>query len=397
VPESFRGGRLSRICTTSAAILISVLLSGAPALAAPTVEVRKAEWWLAPMGIAKAQQISQGEGVIVGLVDTGVDSTHPDLAGRVLSGAGSGGGSLDGHGSTADDTHGTNMAGLIVGQGGGPTHMLGIAPKAKILPYAVPPVGGSREMAVGIRWLADHGAEVINVSNAHPGQANDDEISAVNYALSKDVVVVASAGNTPQTGVEVASPANIPGVIAVSGILKTGNFWSLSASGAQVVVAAPAEQLISTAPRAFDPSRYVVADGTSGASALVSGLVALIRSRYPDLDAANVINRVISTAKDNGKPGRDPYFGYGTVRMVTALTATVPSVTANPLGGAAAAANTTPAWTPVRTKPSVTPLMKILIIGIPLVLVILLVVFIVKAVTRPKARPGPANRVDGRW
>jgi type VII secretion-associated serine protease mycosin len=384
-----------RICTTSAAILIAVLLGGGPALAAPTVEVRKAEWWLAPMGIAKAQQISQGEGVIVGLVDTGVDSTHPDLAGRILAGAG--GGSANGTGSTAAENHGTNMAGLIVGQGGGPTRMLGIAPKVKILPYAISATVSSREVAAGIRWTADHGADVINISNAHPGQANDDEIAAVNYALSKDIVVVASAGNTPETGAEVGSPASIPGVIAVAGIQTSGNFWEFSASGEQVVVAAPAERLISTAPRASDPSRYMIADGTSGAAALVSGLVALIRSRYPDLDAANVINRVISTAKDNGKPGRDPYFGYGTVRMVTALTATVPSVTANPLGGAAAAANTTPAWTPVRTKPSVTPLMKILIIGIPLVLVILLVVFIVKAVTRPKARPGPANRVDGRW
>jgi type VII secretion-associated serine protease mycosin len=399
VAEQFWGSRPARFVAATAAVLLSVVLGGGPAFATPTVDVRKAEWWLEPMGIAKAQRISQGAGVIVGLIDTGVDGTHPDLAGQILSGSGAYGLPGNGQGSTKVQQHGTNMAGLIVGKGGGENHMLGIAPRAKILPFAVPEHPTNADLVTAIHWEVDHGANVINISISGSATATADEVEAVNYALSKNVVVVASAGNVSQTGVAVGSPANAPGVVAVAGIQESGDFWDQSSRGPEVVVAAPAEHLISTAPSATDPSRYWINEGTSGGAALVSGLVALIRARYPDLDAANVINRLIKTAKDNGKAGRDHYFGFGTVRMVTALTASVPPVTRNPLTGGVAAPSSAAAFTPVTTRPSVTPMEKVLIIGIPIIFIVGVVILIVRASAkaRARARPGGPNSNNVRW
>jgi hypothetical protein len=259
----------------------------------------------------------------------------------VLTGTGIDVSSTNGWGSDGSAVHGTGMAGLIAGKGGGNMHMLGIAPAAKILPVAVREKAQS--VAQGIRWAVDHGADVINISmgDAHTPQSY--EIDAVRYALSRDVVVVAATGNTPKNGEGVSSPAIIPGVVAVAGVTQTGWAWGDAGHGPQVVVAAPATNITTTAPRVYSASRFQTGDGTSEATAITSGLVALIRARYPKLNAANVINRLIATTKDNGDPGRDQKFGYGTIRPLDALTANVPTVSANPLlDGASTAPSNSP-------------------------------------------------------
>jgi hypothetical protein len=144
--------------------------------------------------------------------------------------------------------------------------------------------------------------------------------------------VVAGVGNRGQRFNNVGAPASIPGVVAVSGVDQNGDFWPSSASGPQTVVAAPASRMsVIDVPSDF-ASGYARGDGTSFATAIVSGVVALIRAKYPRLNAANVINRLIRTAKDNGDPGRDRYFGFSTIQPLAALTADVPLVTANALG-----------------------------------------------------------------
>jgi hypothetical protein len=135
----------------------------------------------------------------------------------------------------------------------------------------------------------------------------------------------------------VSEPANVPGVIAVSATTRSGGLWFGSARGPEIALAAPGERIVGAAPPAKSTSGYSIGDGTSGAGAIVSGVAALIRAKYPRLNAANVINRLIRTAKDLGPPGRDDDFGYGLVDPVAALTAPVPEVSQNPLLGSSRA------------------------------------------------------------
>jgi subtilisin family serine protease len=147
----------------------------------------------------------------------------------------------------------------------------------------------------------------------------------VEFAIRHDVVVVAAVGLPGGLG-KVPAPASIPGVVAVSGVDKAGAIVA-SVSGPEVVIAAPGKDIA----HATKGGGYALGTGTSDATAIVSGVVALIRSKYPDLDAANVVNRLIQTADDRGPPGRDQRYGFGIVNPVRALTADVPRVDRNPL------------------------------------------------------------------
>jgi type VII secretion-associated serine protease mycosin len=312
---------------------VASVLVGVPAVADPTT-VRGAQWYLTPYRIAQAQKVTRGGGVLVAVVDTGIDSTAPALVGQIVPGTAIGGGG-DGTGTQREFAHGTGMAGVIAGKGDNDNQELGVAPAAKILAVGTGADANGRTtsiaIAAGIRWAVDHGAKVINVSYGHPGPATDDEVSAVDYALAKDAVVVASAGNVDEGDTAVTAPASIPGVIAVAGVDRDGTHWSGSASGPGVVLSAPAVGMVQTAPKTEFASGYALADGTSPAAALVSGVAALVRARYPNLPAAGVVNRLIRTAKDAGDKGRDGLYGYGAVDPLGALTADVPSTSVNPL------------------------------------------------------------------
>jgi type VII secretion-associated serine protease mycosin len=378
-----------RWVAATAAVMVgfaATALWAGPAYADP---VRQYEWYLDALKISQAHQITRGNGVRVAVLDTPVWANHRDLVGQVLQGTSIGAGPSNGWGDDVKtNSHGTGVAGAIAGKGGGNDRLLGIAPGAQILPVAVtadPADVDFKSAADGIRWAVDHGAQVINISAGHTGKALDSEVDAVRYALSKDVVVVAAAGNIAQGLPEVASPANIPGVVAVSGVDKVGNFWSGSASGPETVVAAPAvEMSVITVPSAY-ASGYALSNGTSFATAIVSGVVALIRAKYPQLNAANVINRLIKTSKDNGDPGRDKYFGFGTINPVGALTAEVPTVTENPLGGPSP--SVAPSATrkhPSASKPRNTSARLAVVIAVPVVLVLGLVILLVVVVARSR-------------
>jgi type VII secretion-associated serine protease mycosin len=304
-----------------------------PAMAEETV--REYAWHMAALKIAQAQSVSRGQGVVVAVIDSGVDATHPDLAGQVEAGKGFGADAApDGRrDEDAREGHGTSMAGLIAGRGGGPDHVLGIAPKATIMPISTGVRPTVNEIADGIRWAVDHGAGVINISIGRPGNdvSVNEELSAIKYALDHNVVIVAAAGNSSQSGNGVAWPAKAPGVVAVAGLDRQLHAWSGSGHGNQVVLSAPAVQLISPAPTAVSRSGYVLSDGTSGASAIVSGAAALVRARYPALDVKNVVNRLVTTAKDFGQPGRDADYGFGMVQPAAALDADVSDVSQWPI------------------------------------------------------------------
>ncbi|MBP1782746.1 type VII secretion-associated serine protease mycosin [Micromonospora sp. HB375] len=313
-----------------AAGLLSVLLVGAAAQPAVAAPQRAEQWYLDELRIEQVRKLSTGRSVIVGVVDSGVDATHPDLRGRVLPGGRSYGATGDGRAD--EDGHGTHMAGIIAATNAAADGVDGIAPGARILPIKIKKGKGrasSQAVAQGIRMAVDGGATVVNVSVGGAAAASPGEKEAITYALAKDVVVVVSAGNIAKGEKAVTSPANIPGVIAVTGTTRGGAFWSGSVQGPEAAVSAPGDGIFNIGPN----HGYGWGDGTSDSAAIVSGVVALIRSKYPDLDAANVINRIIRTARDAGPAGRDPQYGFGRIDPVAALTADVPAVSENPLLG----------------------------------------------------------------
>ncbi|GGI48664.1 type VII secretion-associated serine protease mycosin [Agromyces flavus] len=305
--------------------------------------VRDLEYWLNDYGFTTAWNTSRGEGVTVAIIDTGVNGEVAELAGVVIGGTDvSGLGSDDGQTPVGEESeHGTMVASLLAGRGTGEGNgVIGVAPDAELLTASVAfgqDTGSDKtndeQIAEAVRWAVDNGADVINMSltrNTRDWPESWDD--AFTYAFENDVVVVAAAGNRGSGTSEVGAPATIPGVLAVAGVDREQNAsFDASAQGITLAVSAPSEDLVGVLP----DGSYVQWSGTSAAAPLVSGLVALVRSAYPELDAANVINRVIRTADPKGEEVPSPLYGYGIIDPVAALTAEVELVEANPLGSLA--------------------------------------------------------------
>ena len=164
--------------------------------------------------------------------------------------------------------HGTAMAGIIAARGGGPDHVLGIAPGAKIYPVGLSTTFQLSDIAVGIKAAVDHGAKVINISagsGAVAAQETLDQLTAaVRYALDHDVVIVSAVGNTDAPSADrrqpCPAPANIPGVLAVASALRSGHHDPKSETGPEVLAAAPGEDIVTTLPLSITPNGF----GTTG-------------------------------------------------------------------------------------------------------------------------------------
>jgi type VII secretion-associated serine protease mycosin len=274
------------------------------------------QWQLDFLRANEAHAISNGDGVTVAVIDSGVAVSHPDLVGSVMSGFNPDGvGAPDGTSDT--EGHGTAMALLVAAHG----TTRGIAPKATIMPVRA---SSSTTIARGIDWAVEHGAQVINISLASSADAPD-ERRAVESALAAGVVIVAGAGNIPGAS-DVEFPAAYDGVIAVAAVTRTGAHAAVSVVGEEVVLAAPGEDITTIA---ID-GKARLSSGTSDASALVSGVAALVKAKFPNLSGREIYHRLIATADDKGAPGRDPEYGYGIVNPVRALTENVPPLTESP-------------------------------------------------------------------
>ena len=298
-----------------------------------------AEWWLAGWQVQrKVWPLTEGAGVTVAEVESGVQATVADLRGVVLPGANLTG--TGGNGYTdiqvGEDGHGTAMAVVIVaGQGAG-AGTVGIAPKARILPVIV---GGSgpasvQTAAAGIRYAVSHGAQVINlpfgIGRTSPAACDPVLQAAVAYALGHDVVLVASSGNASlYAGPD--EPASCAGVLAVGGTEPDGSLWPGSTREPYVAVAAPGDHMVYVGR----DGRYTTTGaGTSFAAALTAGTAALIRSRYPHMPWYQVDQRLTGTATPAGRPVPNPGYGYGIIspaRAVNASAYPVPASAPNPV------------------------------------------------------------------
>ena len=334
---------IRRLVSAAAALMAAALLCGATVSpVAPNPDpVRAAEYWLDEYGIRDAWATTRGAGVRIAIIDTGIARGPVEFDGAVVGGTDvSGIGSSDGRTpvGAVDANHGSWVASLAAARGtGANTGMIGVAPEAQLLAVSVGfgssvKVAFADQIAEAIRWSVDNGADVINLSlTTNTPDWDESWDSAFLYAFDHDVVVVVAAGNRGSGTSRVGAPATIPGVLTVAGVDPQGKA-SLEAStqGITIGVSAPSENLVGVSA----DGRLVRWNGTSGAAPIVAGIAALVRSAHPDLDAANVINRIIRTADPAAaaKAVPDPLYGYGLVDAAAAVSATVPSVSENPMG-----------------------------------------------------------------
>lgn len=316
-----------RVCSTTGVVALTgaFLLTSAPTASADYI--RDKQWVIDAINFKKVWSESQGQGVTVAVVDTGVDGTHPDLTGQVLKGKDFTGTDTGTQNDT--DGHGTGMASIIVGHGHGANNssgVMGLAPKAKILPIRIAASENyvDDQWAKGVRYAVDQGVGVINLSFADPqARPGSDGAKAIAYAQQRDVVVVSGTGNDGTAGLEY--PAALPGVVAVGAIDESLNIWENSNFGPGVTLAAPGVN-IAEADTSYS-NEYSEGSGVSDATAYVSATAALIRAKYPDLTAGQVINRLIKSTtffNHDVKKVPDEEYGYGIIRPYKALTMDIP-------------------------------------------------------------------------
>jgi type VII secretion-associated serine protease mycosin len=305
---------------------------------------------LAAIDVPAAWQVTRGRGVIVGVLDTGVDSRVPDLRGSVITGPDFTRGANP-PGYRPPHWHGTFIASLIAGHGSGPglaSGVIGVAPAARILSvrvilddnepgFPIYNANGHYEDAIasGIRYAVRRGAGVLNMSLGSASAAPQVR-EAIGYAISRGVVVVASAGNDgagPGRS-QFSYPASYTGVISVGALDADHQRAPFSDRNASVVLCAPGVDVVGAAPG----GGYQAVNGTSPASAFVAGVAALIRSRYPRLGPALVRQALISSARYRPAGGYSPGVGFGEVDAAAALRAAARLAAQRPARGLAPAA-----------------------------------------------------------
>ncbi|MBU1185692.1 MAG: S8 family serine peptidase [Acidobacteria bacterium] len=278
----------------------------------------------ADMGALDAWDETRGDpSVVVAVIDSGIDLTHPDLQDGILDG---GWNFIDDNADVTDDNgHGTFITGVIAAGWNNGVGISGVAPGCRILPIKgidAVGLGYASAMIHAIIWAMDQDVDIINLSVGAEGPSRALE-SALKYAYDHDVVVVASTGNR-------RGPVSYPAAytdycLAVSGTNFRDEFLTMSNYGPEVDVAAPGERVFGCLPTWSVPEDafpYGFLTGTSIAAAHVSGLAALLRSLKPWLTAADVMKVIRFTADDVNRavfPGRDDLIGYGRVHMGKAL------------------------------------------------------------------------------
>lgn len=290
----------------------------AGAAAAPANDTRRAGQWALDRLRAEDlwAQAAGGEvaltGVTVAVVDSGV-APHPDLAGVVRSGtdyvADGGDGSADG------DGHGTHVAGVVAAVANNKLGVAGLAPGVRILPVRVLDDEGSgwtSDIARGIVYAADHGADVINLSLGGPYSSAT--ATAVKYAIDRGAVVLAAAGNERDEGNPVTYPAAHPGVVGVAASDESDAIASFSNTGGYVDLAAPGVRIDSTVP-----GGYARMSGTSMATPYAAAVAAFLAAADPSLGPAQLAQVLTDTAVDLLQPGRDDAAGHGLVDPRAAL------------------------------------------------------------------------------
>ena len=338
----------SRVLAAAATAVVLGLLPALPAAAAPDDAVQDQQQWVFQMmHVQDAWQVTRGSGVIVAVIDSGVNPDVSDLAGSVITGPDYTG--LHTSQKNPDwGRHGTWMASMIAGHGDGgipgtiePDGIVGVAPAAKILSIRVIPDTSDpgykkydgepeqtiqAELADGIMEAVRRHAQVISMSIGYSA-AGGEVRAALQYAYSRGVVLVASSGNSGNNDEQhahgahgwapVSFPAEYPGVIGVGAVTIDRQPTSFSSGNLSVQVAAPGKSV----PAQGRNGEYYTVSGTSPACALVAGVAALIKSKYPKITPAAVMEALTTTARQPlAGGGYNVLTGFGVVDAAAALT-----------------------------------------------------------------------------
>ena len=359
--------RRGQVCVAAGTAVVCLALSAAPAFASG---VRGQEWWLRKLHVTRAWQSTRASGVTVALLDTGVDTAQADLNGAVVTGPDyTNSGRVPG--GTYWGVHGTAMASLIAGRGHGPGQaagIMGVAPGATILSVRVTlesndplladaniAAGLPGAIAHGIRYAVNHGAGVIDLpldpvtTPGAPGAGGSPaERAAVDYALAHRVVLVAPAGDDGAGADQVNFPAAYPGVVSVGAFNSSFTRASFSSQQPYVTLTAAGDAVMAASP----PSGYAPVSSTSAASAMVAGIVALIRAQFPALRPAQVTSALKEGTVYRPGGGQNNGSGAGTVDANRALLAAARMIETVPTTGPSAASGTPAVQAAAPTPPA---------------------------------------------
>lgn len=321
---------------TAVVVTPGVTASGTAIADEPTAQaVHSAQWALTSLEVQRAWARTQGQGITVAVLDSGVDASHPDLRGRVTAGGDFGdGASGDGtHDAAAPEGHGTEVASLIAGTGRNYDRngLLGVAPGARILSFGVYRNGQADSSAVAkaVRAAVSDGAQVIVVPSVS-GPTSPAVAAAVRRAMARDVVVVSGVAEPVSTAgvTRTVRPPSVPGIVTVAAVDRQGRLWPRSGYGGHVALAAPGVDILA----ASSDNRYWTGNDTAFAASWVAGAAALLRAGYPGWTAAQTIQKLLDTAR---RTACGQGCGYGLVNPFRAVTdAARPTATVNPLLGA---------------------------------------------------------------
>ncbi|MBR0848784.1 S8 family serine peptidase [Bradyrhizobium diazoefficiens] len=282
-----------------------------------------AQYALAKLRLPQAHTLVHGANVTIAVIDSGIDTTHPELTNSIAD-------NFDALGSTeGPHVHGTGIAGAIVAHG----RLMGSAPEARII--AIRAFGGTTGGAASNSWVilrslnyaAEHGAQIVNMSFAGPKDAVIER--AIAATAARGLVLVAAAGNAGAKSPPLYPAAN-PNVIAVSATDQQDKLFSASNRGNHIALAAPGVDIFLPAP----DGKYQMTSGTSFSAAYVSGVAALLLERNYALKPEALRLTLAKTARDIGSPGRDDLFGDGEADAFAAVMA-VPADSSTPVAAAA--------------------------------------------------------------
>jgi hypothetical protein len=264
----------------------------------------------------RVRKLVSGRGVKVAVIDTGVDSGHPALKGKIAEQA-----DMTGRGFTPD-IHGTLLAGIIVSEPKNGVGISGIAPQSDLLavkacqpqtPQAIQAQCWSLTLARGLDLALQKKVQVINLSLGGPREKLVTRL--IDEGAGRGIVVVAAAGNNGPQG-QPDFPAALPNVVSVTAVDAKEQLYAYATQGEFIDLAAPGVEIVSTSPG----GKLLVSSGTSLASAFVTGVVSLVLQQDSRLSPQSLQTLLERTAKDLGPTGKDPQFGSGLVDACKAVT-----------------------------------------------------------------------------
>jgi subtilisin family serine protease len=272
-----------------------------------------AQYALAKLRLPQAHALAHGANVTIAVIDSGIDTRHPELANSIAD-------TFDALGSPeGPHVHGTGIAGAIVAH----ARLMGSAPQARII--AIRAFGGAGSGAESssyvvlrsLNYAAEHAAQIVNMSFAGPKDAVIER--AIAATAARGLVLVAAAGNAGAKSPPLYPAAN-PNVIAVSATDQLDRLFSASNRGNYIALAAPGVDIFLPAP----DGKYQITSGTSFSAAYVSGVAALLLERNIAMKPEALRMTLAKTARDLGSPGRDDLFGDGEADAFAAVTAVAP-------------------------------------------------------------------------